>query len=158
MRSKDNTTASIGTQGDPSLCFFDTKINDASPSSSRKFSATSPTSSYTPLPPLLGKTRLITYYFSVDSLYQNNKRRAKSQSTSNNRVVRPRASPQPPPLGDRLILSRTVRSCQTIHQSTHYQSTIEIKPKRIQIRAILTYQTSYQAQQGNQQYIQSFFP
>jgi hypothetical protein len=65
--------------------------------------------------PHLGMTRTITSYFHVDPSDQSNKRRAESQSAPDSRLVRPRVSPQPPPLGDRSLSSRPVRRCQTVH-------------------------------------------
>lgn len=108
-------------------------------------------------PPHLGKTRTITSYFSVDPSDRSNKQQIESQGMFDRRVVRPRVSPRPPHLGDRLTLSRPVRSCRTVLQSTHSQSIRGFGPRGIQNRALPARPTSSRLQQTSQQSIQSFF-
>jgi hypothetical protein len=107
--------------------------------------------------PRLGMTRTITSYFHVDPSDRSNKRRAESQSAPDNRLVRPRVSPQPPPLGDRPISSRPVRRCRTVHQSIHPQRVRGINSRQIQSRAPPVRQITSQIQRSSQRSIQSFF-
>jgi hypothetical protein len=71
--------------------------------------------------PCLGMTRTITSYFHVDPSDRRNKQRAKSQSTLDNRLVRPYVSPQLLPQGDRASSSRSILKCRTAHQCIHSQ-------------------------------------
>jgi hypothetical protein len=70
--------------------------------------------------PCLGMTKMITSYFHVDPLDPNNKRWPESQSVPDNRLVRPRVSPQPPPQElDHYHLDRLeVLNCTSVHTSS----------------------------------------
>jgi hypothetical protein len=67
--------------------------------------------------PCLVMTRTITSYFPTNPLDQSNKRWTEFQSTLDSRLVRSRASPQPSRREDRLLSSRLVWRCRTVHQS-----------------------------------------
>jgi hypothetical protein len=94
--------------------------------------------------PSPGMTRTITSYFHPDPLDQSNKWRAKSQSTLNSRLVRPRVSSLPLPQVDRSSSSRWIRQCPKAHQSTHTQRLRGISSGQLQHRAPPVHQTTSQ--------------